>query len=113
MIDEKKLMSHIEKQYREWGEEYDAEQILGDIEDFPKVGEWIPCSERLPEINECVLISYRSLMKWDKEIYSDQIAIRREDGWHWWDELETKVKNEIVAWQSLPEPYEVKENERP
>lgn len=34
MIDEKKLISHIEKQYRLWGEKYDAMQILGDIEDF-------------------------------------------------------------------------------
>lgn len=45
MIDEKKLISHIEKQYREWGEEYDAMQILGDIEDFPKVDGWIPVEE--------------------------------------------------------------------
>lgn len=36
-----------------------------------------------------------------------------EKNFYWWDELETKVKNEIVAWQPLPEPYEVKENERP
>ena len=29
------LMSHIESERRQWGEDYDAEQILGDIEDFP------------------------------------------------------------------------------
>ena len=47
-IDRAALMSHIESQAREWGEEYDAQQILGDIEDFPtadvaevKHGEWI------------------------------------------------------------------------
>ena len=34
-IDRAALMSHIESQAREWGEEYDAQQILGDIEDFP------------------------------------------------------------------------------
>ena len=34
-IDKAKLMSHIESESREWGEDYDAEQILGDIEDFP------------------------------------------------------------------------------
>lgn len=28
-------MSRIESEYRQWGEDYDAEQILGDIEDFP------------------------------------------------------------------------------
>lgn len=47
-IDKAALMSRIESQAREWGEEYDAEQILGDIEDFPAAdvkpvvrGEWI------------------------------------------------------------------------
>lgn len=29
------LMRHIEDESRSWGEEYDAQQILGDIEDFP------------------------------------------------------------------------------
>jgi hypothetical protein len=28
-------MSHIENEYRKWGDDYDAEQILGDIEDMP------------------------------------------------------------------------------
>ena len=38
------LIRHIENQYREWGDEYDALQILGDIEDAPtaepKHGRW-------------------------------------------------------------------------
>ena len=34
-IDQAKLMSHIENEYRKWGDDYDAEQILGDIEDMP------------------------------------------------------------------------------
>lgn len=38
-------MSHIESQYKSFGEDYDALQILGDIEDFPTEqrphGEWI------------------------------------------------------------------------
>lgn len=35
LISRKAVMSHIESEYREWGGDYDAEQILGDIEDFP------------------------------------------------------------------------------
>lgn len=35
LISRSKLMSYIEKQYRQWGEDYDAKQILGDIEDMP------------------------------------------------------------------------------
>ena len=34
-VEKAKLMAHIESQSRECGEDYDAEQILGDIEDFP------------------------------------------------------------------------------
>lgn len=34
LISRKALISHIESQSREWGEDYDIEQILGDIEDF-------------------------------------------------------------------------------
>lgn len=35
LISRSTLMSHIERERRQWGEDYDAEQILGDIEDFP------------------------------------------------------------------------------
>lgn len=108
MIDEKKLIESV-KAYKELGLGRNlhsiADTIIEIIESQPKVGEWIPCSERLPKQDECVLVSYRSFMVWDKDIYSDKIAIIREDGWHWWDELETKVENEIIAWQPLPEPY--------
>lgn len=34
LISRSALMSHIESERRKWGEDYDAEQILGDIEDF-------------------------------------------------------------------------------
>lgn len=35
LISRKAVMSHVESEHRQWGEDYDAEQILGDIEDFP------------------------------------------------------------------------------
>ena len=35
LISRSTLMSHIESERRQWGEDYDAEQILGDIEDAP------------------------------------------------------------------------------
>ncbi len=46
LIDKAELMRHIENEMREWGEDYDALQILGDIEDFPTVdpvrhGNWV------------------------------------------------------------------------
>lgn len=51
-IDKTALLSRIESQAREWSEEYDAQQILGDIEDFPTAdvapvihAHWIICSD--------------------------------------------------------------------
>ena len=35
LISRSTLMSHIESERRQWGEDYDAEQILGYIEEFP------------------------------------------------------------------------------
>lgn len=52
------IVAHIEEQSREWGEEYDAEQILGDIEDFPvadvvEVVRCEDCKHRDPEDLKC------------------------------------------------------------
>ena len=111
MIDEKELISHIENQYRQWGEEYTAEQILGDIEDFPKVGEWIPIKGNEPSCNGQYLMFVRIYNKYgseDKYIVADYY-----DGLfdvYPYIEVEN-CEVEVLAWQPLPEPYEVKENE--
>lgn len=63
-ISRKALMSHIESERREWGEDYDLDQLLGDIEDFSSVtptrehGEWIyhhrtDLGEKLNDMCEC------------------------------------------------------------
>lgn len=119
MIDEKELIKSLEDltdEYRYKLAKAESREhknflngIIGTLIDVTNMVhrqtkiDWILADERLPENDECVLVSYRSIMKWDKKIYADQIAIRREDGWHWWDGFETEVKNEIVAWQPLPE----------
>lgn len=58
MIDEKKLIADLEKEREYWGNlshPY-AFELMCAYSDFidlvneqPKVGEWTPCSERLPE----------------------------------------------------------------
>lgn len=58
-ISKAKLMSLIVRNYRQWGDEYDAMQILGDIEDMPeedippvKRGHWVgEIVDGLPEAN--------------------------------------------------------------
>lgn len=106
MIDEKELISHIEKQYKEWGEEYDAGQILGDIEDFPKINEWIPCNERLPEEKKFYEENMRSPACLVTVLSDDELMIdidRTVNGVWMLEEIFDKPK--IIAWQPLPEPY--------
>lgn len=52
LISRKALMSYIERQYRQWGEEYNAEQILGDIEDFKTAYDTDKVVEQLKEVSE-------------------------------------------------------------
>lgn len=49
LISRSALMSRIESERRQWGEDYDAEQILGDIEDFPTAYDVDKVVEQLEE----------------------------------------------------------------
>lgn len=50
LISRSALMSRIESERRQWGEDYDAEQILGDIEDMPVAYDPDKVVEQLEEI---------------------------------------------------------------
>ena len=114
MIDEKKLIEKIEERRRYWencAAEYDEagydinmdicdskaielQTIIKHINEQPKVGEWIPVAERLPEE------SLNSVLAWDE--YRNRCVFAQYYGgyWHLKDEI---IK--ITAWQPLPEPY--------
>ena len=64
--------------------------------DRPK-GEWIPCSERLPEENEVVLTQAR---------FADDIkmAVSARIDYNYWTGWGTREVN-VVAWMPLPAPY--------
>lgn len=129
MIDEKKLIEEIEERYRYWetcAAEYDEAgdevnmsicdgkaielyTIIKRINEQSKVGEWIPCSERLPEKNGIYIVDDRafnspwihtagfevSSQAWCENhgVYYDDKYGRYEDG-------------RVTAWQPLPEPWE-------
>lgn len=105
MIDENKLIEKFEEiqsscetlMERVW---FDG--VLAIIESQPKVGEWIPVEERLPESCEYVLVScvngaveYGAYYAGDKD----------------WSLISTDWQCKVLAWQPLPKPYEVKEND--
>ena len=101
MIDEKKLIAEIrEKIYPErYGERCNPLDviygILQVINEQPKVGEWIPCSERLPEDELDAEITYRGGM--------------RGVGFYmggYWRSTATGMAIDVIAWKEPSEPWE-------
>ena len=116
---------------REFVKEQSAIDGMVSIEDFeiwlerqPKVGEWIPCSERLPDeltpvnvtwVNRNPTIYYENI----KDIPFTATAVYCNEKWFWWssiceDILAEYGRNdaemvdegvEILAWMPLLEPY--------
>ncbi len=83
------------------GDEYiNYGDAVGEIEQLPSLQSephWIPVSERLPEINEGILLSY-----------FDEITIGwlNNDGlWSIYDGWKCVNADEVSAWMPLPEPY--------
>lgn len=63
---------------------------------------WTPISEKLPEEDEWVLITYY----YDREIVIE-IALLDEDGWYY-REIDNPywiAEHPPIAWMPLPEPY--------
>ena len=65
LISRSTLMSHIESERRQWGEDYDAEQILGDIEDTPTAHDVNKVVEQLEDVGQKMSES-KSIQKYGK-----------------------------------------------
>lgn len=78
LISRKKLMNHIEEQRRQWGEDYDVEQILGDIEDMSAE------------------YDMDKTAKYKKRQEDKYIIIKREDTLKYLEEPEQTALDEIV-----------------
>lgn len=132
MIDEKKLIEELNENAKEsekdcvyWHEkgEYGTERICAGrttglvkamkiVEDHPKVGEWIPCSERLPEMHredmeaegEYYMISNPVIVTDGQQIYIAEYEADMDYryGWH---SLDGEDYDNIIAWMPLPKPY--------
>lgn len=111
MIDEKKLIDRLKHSTflgRHSGgeiEEYiNFNKVKEIIREQSKVSEWIPCSERFPEVGEEVLVTYLGISS--KKPHCSGIAFIDESGrWYWSENGISKVMVEIIAWMPLPEPY--------
>lgn len=65
LISRSTLMSRIESERRQWGDDYDVEQILGDIEDTPTAYDVNKVVEQLEDVGQKMSES-KSIQKYGK-----------------------------------------------
>lgn len=129
MIDEKKLIEDIEKEI-EFAMKCNMpdivagmRQIASVIENQPKTGEWIPCSERLPDDRDNRF--YMCTVENHEEDPPMFCQYEEEYGFGFWNDIydehtlgfvdsEFKTNEElgyekVVAWMPLPKPYRPEE----
>lgn len=71
--------------------------VFSCVKEAPTIAGWIPCSERLPEYREVVLITN------DKgNVRYGQFRGTRGKYWHW----KGNTLEEVIAWMPLPPAYE-------
>lgn len=70
-----------------------------DAEEKDRLGQWIPCSERLPENNTDVIVCF----------YSGTVTEMRYWGNGIFQGIYEHTTKVIVAWMPLPEPYREEE----
>ena len=79
---------------------YDRDQYRKGYEDGKaSVPQWVPCSERLPEVGEYVLISFRGNVVEAHLRESEEYFLTHKSGMF----IKT---DDVVAWMPLPMPYE-------
>lgn len=102
MIDEKRLIEELRESNLHHASNSREEALLDRtiriVKEQPKVGEWIPVEERLPEDNQAVLTcknKHISILIWKSE---RRIWLEPKGNW-WWSYCM------VEKWQPLPEPY--------
>ena len=119
MIDEKKLIEFLGKiseeypykipgqpdTYSQYNEAWQdcISRAESFVENQAKIGEWIPCSERLPEkVGRYLITAVWKDGEFEK--HSVYNAVYESDNlWH--GEGYKLVPYKLIAWQPLPEPY--------
>lgn len=100
MIDEKRLLEVLEKNFYGIGGVEVLKQI---INEQPKVGEWIPVEERLPKNGGAYLIT---AINESGGVYMDVSHYESDNKIFSCDGVDD---DNAIAWMDLPKMYEVKE----
>lgn len=98
MIDEVKVIEDIKEWSKEKEIKWTSESVISLLESAPKIGGWIPCSERLPEESGFYMVTKK--IKETGNRFTGKSRFDIEKGWN--DSLDFV---DIVAWQPLPEEY--------
>lgn len=89
---------------RFYDNEVTAKQLIDEQPTIEPEQRWIPCSERLPEIDKEVLVTDGELY-WVCSLFEspdvEDGLYQWEDNYGHWHEFET-----WVAWMPLPDPYQ-------
>lgn len=128
MIDEKKFVEELDKKSKEQDERCGYFRRSGDrrsslicagitvglveakkiIDEQAKVGEWIPCSEQLPNDRKEKLV-YLSSNRVTVAVYNEHRLPHSGDSIGWGyrapDGYIDFEKETVIAWRPLPEPY--------
>lgn len=116
MIDEKKLIDNLKGEWEElcdYSENVETllEYVIKFIGEQPKIGDWTPCSERLPEEGQLVLATHEGGVNPERQVIEHMF----KDGQFIcnWD-MDTKFGSptfgqhymgDVIAWKPLPDPY--------
>ena len=116
-----KAIEDLPNCYNGFSDTYDKACIIGTLEEVPSAQQWISCSERLPEDDTDVLISYRyktgegdqSHVRIDITSYGKMYfggnSVYNQMGksiTHWREPFAYFADNyEVIAWMPLPEPW--------
>ncbi|WP_417020008.1 DUF551 domain-containing protein [Anaerobutyricum hallii] len=73
---------------------------LEDAEEKDRLGQWIPCSERLPEHYVTVLAQHGK--RFSDEQFIRPLVLTDEE--EWYGDLGL-LNSEVIAWMTLPDPY--------
>lgn len=107
MIDEKKLLEKLDAWYGSLFPRTSIQDsikcdvidnVMTMIEDTEKVGEWIPVSERLPELEDDVIVTCKSCRTGKKYVSTDYRSCKTGE-WSYFGE-------DVIAWQPLPKVFE-------
>lgn len=109
MIDEKKLLEKIDNNVPDLTSDQ-IYKIAEVIVKQPKLNEWIPCSERLPECEwgyETKALMYQMKDTGTIEVgyYGEGGRMRDRYFRTYRDSQEGVDVSAVIAWQPLPEPY--------